>query len=117
MATSKSSKRPSGWIGGAMVFSGRPDPTWDVNEKTVKQLEEIWRTLEAYGDEPPRGPNLGYRGTFLRGPDGHQRLAYRGVVTLRTDSGSKSRSDTNRLFERVLLASAPEGTVPPVEFD
>ncbi len=117
MATSRSSEKPSGWVGGALVFSGRPDPLWEVNEKAAKELKRVWRSLEAYKAEPPISPSLGYRGSFLRGPEGHEWLAYGGVVTLRTAAGSESRRDKNRSFERLLLASAPEGMVPPAQFD
>ena len=47
------------------VFSGRPDPTWLVEEQHSKRLEEIWNQLTpsvAQGDVRQR---LGYRGVTM----------------------------------------------------
>ncbi len=110
MAISKSTKRPQ-WIGGALIFSGRPDPTWTVNQKVARQLEEIWASLEPGMVKPPSAPPLGYRGCFLKGVGDREWFAYGGVVTLKTVDGSESREDRERAFEKSLLASAPKGTL------
>jgi len=34
------------WMGCAFVFSGRPDPTWQVDEDLVQRLENIWNELD-----------------------------------------------------------------------
>ena len=117
MATSRSSRKTFKWVGGALVFSGRPDPTWELSQKTAKQLMQIWRSLEGHTEEPATSPGLGYRGSFLKGPEGHEWLAWGGVVTLRTAAGRESRIDKNRSFEKSLLSSAPKGMVPAALFD
>lgn len=113
MGTSKSDKPVAGWVGGALLFSGRRDPTWTIDEQVAQQLIAIWDTLEPWLGELPSSPPLGYHGCFLRSPTGQEWFAYRGVVTLKAASGQKSRIDPNRIFEKRLLASAPEGTLPP----
>jgi hypothetical protein len=113
----KSSRKPSGWTAGASVFSGRPDPVWELKPALGARLEKIWRALEPAEIEPPPSPTLGYRGCFLKGPRGREWFAFAGVVTLRSprrlQSRSETRKDPAKKFERVLLASAPAGQLPP----
>ena len=54
-------------------------------------------------------PALGYRGCFVRDPEGRTWTVYRELVTL----SSETRRDDERRFERRVLASAPAGTLPP----
>jgi hypothetical protein len=125
MATSKSTSKPLAWTAGASVFSGRPDPVWEVKPALAARLEKIWRNLKPAETEPSPQPALGYRGCFLKGPRGREWHAFGAVVTLRsvrrTESRSKSRSearpesrrDPAKKFERTLLASAPANLLPP----
>jgi len=108
MATSKSHKD---WIAGAYIYSGRRDPSWPVSKSLVRKLQKLWETLPLSREKPsPSG--LGYRGTFLRAPENREWLAFNGIVTLTASSGSESRADPNREFERSLLSSAPTGILP-----
>jgi hypothetical protein len=102
-------------IGGASIFSGRPDPTWIVGEEVVKKLEKVWDSLEHWTGEHPPAPPLGYRGSFLRCEPDIEWSAYEGVVTRKTVQGSESRIDKNKNFERLLLYSAPKGLLPVKE--
>jgi len=116
MATLNSTKlarHRTAWTGGASVFSGRPDPVWDLKPGLAAKLETIWRSLKSDEIEPPPSPALGYRGCFLRGPRSREWFAFGGVVTLRTASRSESRRDPAKRFEQTLLASAPAGLLPP----
>jgi hypothetical protein len=101
------------WTAGASVFSGRPDPTWEVDEALGERLAELWADLEPTAHAPPAAPPLGYRGVFLRDPSGREWHAAEGVVTLENER----RLDPDRRFEGELLASAPPGVVPPVEMN
>jgi len=113
MATSKSTRKGSGWIAGAYIFSGRPDPTWSISEHAVKTLQELWESLPAAGDDPQlRPPALGYRGSFLRGTGNREWMAFNGLVSLRTSAGVQFRKDVAQQFERALLSSAPNGLLP-----
>src|SRR5690242_10075226 len=111
MATSKSPEHKN-WIAGAYIYSGRRDPTWPVSKSLVHNLEKLWETLPPSPEKPGR-PRLGYRGTFLRSPDNREWLAFKGSVSLATSSGTESRADHNREFERLLLSSAPPRILPP----
>ena len=113
MATSKSTSKRAAWTAGASVFSGRPDPVWEVKPALAVRLEKIWSSLKPSETEPPPHPALGYRGCFLKGPRGREWGAFGAVVTLRSSRRSESRRDPAKKFERALLASAPAALLPP----
>jgi len=100
------------WTAGASVFSGRPDPVWEVKPRLATRLEKIWLSLKTDKVEPPPYPALGYRGCFLRGPR-REWFAFGSVVELRSARRPESRSDPSKKFESALLASAPAGLLPP----
>jgi hypothetical protein len=112
MGTSRSTERAAKYIGGASIFSGRPDPTWTISADDAERLKSVWDSMEPYGGALPAAPVLGYRGCFLRDSSEREWFAYGGVATLKTPTGSASRKDNNRKFEALLLSSAPEGAVP-----
>ena len=112
MGTSRSTELAEKYIGGASIFSGRPDPTWSMRENDAKRLKALWRSMEPYDGAPPNAPALGYRGCFLRESAVGEWWAYGGCVTMKTATGFESRRDDRREFEALLLSSAPQGTIP-----
>lgn len=112
MGTSRSGEKDDAWVAGAFVYSGRPDPTWSISKRLVKELQELWESLPASEEkwEPPGG--LGYRGSFVRGPGHREWVAFNGLVSLTTPAGVEVRSDPARKFEKTLLLSAPKGLLP-----
>ena len=110
MVTSRSPE--AGWVAGAGLFSGRRDPVWSVTPSFARKLVHLWTALPATGEAMPDAPPLGYRGCFLRSPDGAEWRAYRGVVESRSDAGREVRLDRERAFERQLVGSAPPGLLP-----
>jgi len=108
MATLKSHE---GWIAGAFIYSGRRDPTWNASKTAVRKLHRLWDAKQP-AHEKPSPPGLGYRGVFLRAPDGREWTAFNGLVSLTTPAGTESRTDPTREFEKSLLASAPKGLLP-----
>jgi hypothetical protein len=98
------------WTAGAFIFSGRADPTWEVERSLAERLEQLWTRLDPDGATTQAPPRLGYRGVFLRGPNGREWHALGDVVIL----GVERRRDPDRQFERELLRSAPEGALPPL---
>jgi len=116
MGTSKSNEGSVKHLGGASMFSGRPDPTWPVSDEDARRLKGLWDSLKPYDGTTPRAPVLGYRGSFLKGSV-REWVAYGGVVTLKTTEGSESRRDENRRFEALLLSLAPQGAIPSEVLD
>ena len=115
MGILKLNKNPEKCIAGASIFSGRPDPIWDVSASLLEKLKGIWEALEVFTGEPPIAPPLGYRGCFLKCLPDKEWFAYGGVVTLKTRKKAEIRIDRARIFEKTLLASAPQGTLPEIK--
>ena len=113
MATSKSFDSSQLWTAGAFLFSGRPDPVWSVDPTEADKLEAIWNSLPALAAPMiAHQPPLGYRGCFLRQPDGTEWSAFAGVVTRQARTGAESRGDPDRKFERAVLTTAPSNMLP-----
>ena len=106
--------RSADWLAQALAFSGRQDPTWVVPGSTVHKLLDLWASLPSRPDPGPGPPPLGYRGCLLRAPDGRTWRSYGGTVTLSEANLEQVRDDADRRFERLLLATAPPGTLPPL---
>jgi len=112
MATSRSSEPGGQWEAGASLFSGRPDPSWPLNNVHVARLQQIWAELAPTTQSLPDAAPLGYRGcSAIRGTDLEWR-AYGGIVVLTAGGRSAARRDPERRFERAVLEAAPPGVLP-----
>jgi hypothetical protein len=109
MGTSKSREK---WIAGALLFSGRRDPEWELSPEIVRDLQKLWDAMPLSSKAPPTISRLGYRGMFLRGPGSLQWIAYEGIAWQQTATGLEVRTDKRREFEKRLVGSAPEGVLP-----
>jgi hypothetical protein len=112
MGISKLNKKNENCVGGALIFSGRPDPTWNVGKDVLNKLKKIWDSLEHCKGEFPSATPLGYRGCFLRCKPEMEWFVYEGVVRLKTVEGIEFRIDNDKKFEKSLLSSAPKGMLP-----
>ena len=84
------------------VFSGRPDPRWELDEASVARLIDIHRSLRRLAGPASEPPALGYRG-FSYDLDGVRWRAWNGIV----DSGTRVLADPDRSVERLLLDRLP----------
>ena len=83
------------------VFSGRPNPRWELDEQRSHELRQLERRLTPAGQAAPEPPGLGYRGFVLSDARGHVR-AYRGYVkTPRTVLEDPSLSVEKYLLEQL----------------
>jgi hypothetical protein len=48
------------------IFSGRPDPKWDLTSIECKQLKDRFKALQEIKDVPQISEGLGYRGITVR---------------------------------------------------
>jgi hypothetical protein len=112
MATSK---LPEQWTAGALIYSGRRDPTWEVSQKVANKLVELWDGMPPASEMMPSTSRLGYRGVFLRGPGGREWMAFGGAASVKGPAGIEVRTDTAKKFEKTLLASAPRGLLPDLK--
>jgi hypothetical protein len=95
------------WTAGVDLYSGRPNPQWQVDRAAGARLAGLWDELEPTTDALPP-PSLGHRGAFLLAPDG-RRWITRGTIVALDDS---RRRDPERRLERALLATAPPNLLP-----
>ena len=84
------------------IFSGRPNPRWELDEPDAGELQRLQSSLPASGGTAPEPPPLGYRG-FSYGIAGSTR-AYKGYV--QTLQGILA--DPEFSVERFLLERLPE---------
>lgn len=105
--------RSTDWTATALVFSGRPDPSWPVPPDAVVRLLALWDELPVGGSEV-EPPPLGYRGTSVSDPDGTTWLARGGTVQRSGRQSSETRLDTDGRWERTLVRTAPDGLLPPL---
>src|SRR4029450_7496868 len=84
------------------VFSGRPNPRWELDEQRSQELRQLERRLIPARQTAPEPPGLGYRG-FVYSDGSGQVRAYRGYVkTPRTVLADPSLS-----VEKYLLNQLP----------
>jgi hypothetical protein len=86
------------------IFSGRPNPRWELSEADNAWLTRLLESLEGVaGRASPSPPGLGYRGFRLRDAAGMTWSAYGGLV----QSPDGLVADPNRRIERFLLDHMP----------
>lgn len=96
------------WTAGAAIFSGRPDPAWEVPAEEAERIVSSWEASPPAREPAAKAPPLGYRGCWLRAPDGREWRAGGGVV----ESSGDARADDGGAVEQAILATAPKGTLP-----
>jgi hypothetical protein len=84
------------------IFSGRPNPRWELSPPEVRSLRSLQRFLRPTSTAPFEPPGLGYRG-FGYQLDGSVWRAYRGFVA----GNGLVLADPGSRIERLLLASTP----------
>jgi hypothetical protein len=91
------------------LYSGRPDPVWQVDPSDGEEIARLATALAPVGRTPREGAaTLGYRGAWLRDPEGREWRASGGVVV----EAGVGRDDPEGTIERAILATAPEGLLP-----
>ena len=94
------------------VFSGMPNPTWNLSQEQVKELLDAFRNLPP-ADKLPQEIGLGYRGFLLSNPGGsgglpaHIRI-YAGIVTM-TNGHVQSYRDVHDIEHRLLRQASQQG--------
>ena len=84
------------------VFSGKPNPRWELDEPSTRELWLLQRRLQPSGGEYPEPAALGYRG-FLYSDTTDRIRAYRGYVR----TARAVLADPSFSIERYLLDHLP----------
>lgn len=100
------------YIGSLQIYSGRPNPVWDVPVETGIALENIWELLAPYTGVSHKHTRLGYSGCKMLVENGIEFLAFNGIVTRYQSGKVELRADQNRTFEKTILNTAPPGIIP-----
>ena len=100
------------WSACALIFSGRPAPSWPVSIANARALVSLWESLPLTARAPPRAPALGYGGCVLIDGAGTEWRAHDGLAILTSAAGVTVRGDDERRFERAILATAPDDALP-----
>lgn len=95
------------------LFSGRPNPSWELRPDQVQELLGFLSGLPLKPGEPADHGLLGYRGLILRaGQDFPRILVGCGEVVQEGRDGSLVYEDTGSKLEKWLLDQA-EGQIEP----
>lgn len=89
------------------VFSGRPNPRWELNEDSAVALRGLLSRLTVATTTPPEQPGLGYRG-FVYASETDGGRAFRGYV-VRSDVVLADPSSSVERFLRDHLPSELRG--------
>jgi hypothetical protein len=99
------------------IYSGRPDPSWDLTDVQVAALVGMLASLPLADGSAPQG-GLGYHGFQIVAQQPGQVeqtfLAYRGAVTASSDPPGTYRADPQRRVETALLETG-RAHLEPVE--
>jgi hypothetical protein len=92
------------------VFSGRPNPSWDLSSSEVDQIRSTFGRLPER-QAAIRSDSLGYRGVILQGDTvrdmGFTRISIGGgVVVAEGSQGTRYFSDSDRSLERLVFTTA-----------
>ena len=115
MDTSKSTNTEDQWVVDARVYSGRSNPSWPVDSEVMARIIEIWDKLPSRSESAPELPILGYQGLNIRNKQMSEEWhVYHEYVSRSVGHMREQRNDSDRDIERLLLTSAPENLLPPL---
>jgi hypothetical protein len=96
------------WTVIALIYSGRPDPRWDLSEEQTDHFLSLWRQAGNSETETVIPSVSGYKGIRILSP-GKQFLIYNGIMTVIENQLRTSKRDDQRSIERFLLNTSPPG--------
>ena len=99
------------WSARLLRRSGRELAQWTLSDAAASELERQWARLAEAATPPRRAPDLRYGG-LLACHGTTEFLVYADHVERRDPTTCEHRYDPSRNIEALILASAPEGTLP-----
>lgn len=106
MGISRSNKKK--WRCRLLIYSGRPNPQWPVNDQLAEEWLKLCHDAPATNDTVPDAAALGYRGViFYRGNDYY--YIFNNHIRYMEQEQSILKQDDGRALEKKILSTAPEG--------
>jgi hypothetical protein len=91
------------------VFSGRPNPTWALNDEEAKEFLAKFKSLTASDSHKPLYDGLGYRGFKATGfQDYGEVTVWNGIVEARRGEKTYRWRDQGKSLEKYLLKVAKD---------
>ena len=98
-----------------MIFSGRPDPTFELPDEALSELAS--RVADVVGAEPsdrPQEGGLGYRGFRITNAEGHADLpdefeVFRGILTESAEGTTRHWADSAGVEDLLLTQARDAG--------
>lgn len=94
-----------------LVFSGKPDPTWELTREEIKGLHELLLSMPGTMESWDSLPDQGYRGIQVVMDPIETLRVYKGYAEVVGDREIRRFMDINRELEVWLFATA-ENRIP-----
>jgi hypothetical protein len=101
-------RKINNWTAEAFVFSGRPNPEWELTDKQAHDWMNLWEAAPSSGKEVQRIPRLGYTGCRLQLNEHSYWFIYDSCVSFYDKGMVISKKDVEKKMEFFLLNTAPE---------
>jgi hypothetical protein len=89
------------------IFSGRPNPTWTLNDEETKEFLARFGSLTAGDPQKPLYDGLGYRGSRVTGLSDYDGLTvWNGIVEARRGEKTYRWRDRKKGLEEFLLKNS-----------
>lgn len=96
------------WKVTPLLFSGRQNPGWDLNEAQQKNWMVLWKQAPLNDADLNMPGRLGYAGCRLQYDEHSHWQLYNGCVSFYENDKVFSKKDEDRQMELFLLNTAPE---------
>ena len=95
------------WTVIASIYSGRPDPRWEITDEQAHHFMELWQEAPLSETEVVIPSISGYKGIRMHAGE-KQFLIYKEAITCIEEKMRTSKKDKQRTMEKFLLNTAPE---------
>jgi hypothetical protein len=94
------------------IYSGRPDPGWELTNKQAEEAEKIWNSLKTTSTREVFPSILGYRGISITCEDGREFFVFNKKARGEINNKITWKVDEDRKLEKFLISTAPNGIFP-----
>ncbi len=91
----------------ALVFSGRRNPSWEVDADRLKEAFDAFEQAAVSTDHSPAASLLGYNGLQVERGNKLWQVTHGRIFYKVSDETVLVKTDKNGLFEKKLLQTAP----------